>query len=174
MWKHKKQLDTIEFTFGGKFSKVPLSGWGLRPNSASCSFMTRSVLSCAHRLALSITWKFELKSLSQKEQKSNVMGLQDQNQWLRIGMRIKFKLCIRVNKCLNNWVWCYHLEITRSLSHDAERSSNSAHVFVIVIKPKLAILKLNSSFHVSEIVFLSLSNKTETSVWQHSVGLLVL
>ena len=67
-------------------------------------------------------------------------ALQDQLQWLRIGERVKFKLCTMVFKCLNNCAPSYLADNIRPLSDDPNRlrlrSAKSADVFVPATKTK--------------------------------------
>src|SRR5688572_8244224 len=67
-------------------------------------------------------------------------AIQDELQWLRVGERIKFKLCILVHKCMNNCAPGYLADKIRPLSDDVNRSqlrsSKSADVFVPATKTK--------------------------------------
>ena len=49
-------------------------------------------------------------------------AIQGELQWLRIGERINFKLCILVHKCLNNCAPHYLADNIRPLSDDSNRS----------------------------------------------------
>jgi len=68
-------------------------------------------------------------------------AIQGELQWLRIGERINFKLCILVHKCLNNCAPHYLADNIRPLSDDSNRSrlrsSKSADVFVPATKTKV-------------------------------------
>src|SRR6218665_2834564 len=67
--------------------------------------------------------------------------LQDELQWLRIGERINFKLCILIHKCLNNCAPRYLAESIRPLSDDPNRSrlrsSKSADVTIPRTRTKM-------------------------------------
>ena len=67
-------------------------------------------------------------------------AIQGELQWLRIGERINFKLCILVHKCLNNCAPHYLADNIRPLSDDSNRSrlrsSKSADVFIPATKTK--------------------------------------
>src|SRR6218665_3310466 len=67
-------------------------------------------------------------------------AIQDELQWLRIGERINFKLCILMHKCLNNCAPRYLADSIRPLSDDPNRSrlrsSKSADVTIPRTKTK--------------------------------------
>src|ERR1043165_5958537 len=69
-------------------------------------------------------------------------AIQGELQWLRIGERINFKLCILVHKCLNNCAPRYLADNIRPLSDDSNRSrlrSSKSAVFVPSTKPKAGV-----------------------------------
>src|SRR6218665_1458589 len=91
----------------------------------------QAVINAAARLVLRVK-KFDHISTA----------IQDELQWLRIGERISFKLCILMHKCLNNCAPRYLAESIRPLSEDPKRSrlqsSKSADVTIPRTKTKMA------------------------------------
>src|SRR6218665_3610296 len=69
-------------------------------------------------------------------------AIQDELQWLRIGERINFRMCILMHKCINNCAPRYLAESIRQLSADHNinvsrlRSSKSADVTIPRTKTK--------------------------------------
>jgi len=90
----------------------------------------QAVINAAARLVLRVK-KFDHISTA----------IQDELQWLRIGERINFKLCILMHKCLNNCAPRYLAESIRPLSDDPNRSrlrsSKSADVTIPRTKTKM-------------------------------------
>ena len=68
-------------------------------------------------------------------------AIRDQLQWLRIGDRINFKLCILMYKCLNNCAPAYLADNIKPLADDPRRSrlrsSKTADVFIPATKTKM-------------------------------------
>src|SRR6218665_127895 len=87
-------------------------------------------------------------------------AIQDELQWLRIGERINFKLCILMHKCLNNCAPRYLAESIRPLSDDPNRSrlrsSKSADVTSPELRLKWVIGLFGSLAHASGTIFLDL------------------